>query len=266
MQTQAVLTTIKNNVATITLNRPTQLNALNLELCNALADALANVHHNKHVRAVIINGAGDHFMAGGDIHWFKSLLNEPGDNKQAKFEQVIQVVNNIVLRIQHMQKPVIASVKGAAAGFGFSLMAACDLVIASNNSYFTLAYCHIGTSPDGGATFTLPRIVGHKKAMEIALLGDRFDASKAKELGLVNQICTPEELEEQSNTLAQRLSAGPSIALANTKRLINLSMHNSLEQQLNAEMESFSTCTTTADFIEGITAFTEKRKPDFNSK
>ncbi|MGH6991538.1 MAG: enoyl-CoA hydratase-related protein, partial [Stellaceae bacterium] len=161
---------------------------------------------------------------------------------------------------------VVASVQGAAAGFGLSLMMACDLVIAADSAFFTLAYINIGTSPDGSGTYFLPRVVGQKKAMEIALLGDRFDAATAKAMGLINFIVPAAELEAETMKLATRLATGPTRAIANTKRLINHSLERSLESQLQAEAMSFADCAASEDWLEGVKAFAEKRRPAFKGR
>jgi len=145
-------------------------------------------------------------------------------------------------------------------------MMACDLVIAADTSFFTLAYVHIGTSPDGGSTFLLPRTVGMKKAMEIALLGDRFDAKTAQQWGLVNFVVPAAQLADETRKLAERIASGPSHALGNTKLLLNSSLGNTLESQLQAEGVSFADCAATRDWAEGVTAFGEKRKPQFRGE
>jgi 2-(1,2-epoxy-1,2-dihydrophenyl)acetyl-CoA isomerase len=216
------------------------------------------------VRAVIVRGAGEHFMAGGDLKWFRQQLALPPQERQPRFEELIAAVHASVLTLKGMNKPVIAAVQGAVAGFGLSLMLAADLVVAADNAYFTLAYCHIALSPDGGATWSLPRQVGLKQAMEIALLGDRFDATRARELGLINRLVPLAELPAETLKLAQRLAAGPAEALGRTKALINQSLDNSLPAQLLAEQRAFAACGAHADFSEGLAAFFEKRKGQFN--
>jgi 2-(1,2-epoxy-1,2-dihydrophenyl)acetyl-CoA isomerase len=152
------------------------------------------------------------------------------------------------------------------AGFGISLMNACDLAIADENTVFTLAYCHIGTSPDGGSTHSLVRLVGMKKAKEIALLGNRFDAAEAARLGLVNQVVSNNDLGPAITKLATRLANGPRAALARTKALLNTAPETDLATQLRAEAAAFADCAISPDFREGVTAFVEKRKPVFGQK
>jgi 2-(1,2-epoxy-1,2-dihydrophenyl)acetyl-CoA isomerase len=155
-------------IATITLNRPKALNALNRELSRALQDAVGQVGRDARVRAVVIQGAGNHFMAGGDIRSFHSTLQMSESERRIYFERFIGEVHDTITRLRRMEKPVLASVRGAVAGFGPSLMNSCDFAIAADDAYFTMAYRNIGASPDGGGTYGLPRIVGTKRAMEIA--------------------------------------------------------------------------------------------------
>ena len=152
---------------------------------------------------------------------------------------------------------------GAVAGFGLSLMCACDLAIAAESSYFTSAYRHLGLTPDGGASYTLPRLIGLKKAMEIVLLGERFDAAEALRLGLVNRVVAETELDAATRQLAITLATGPVLALRNGKRLVNQALSQSLSVQLNSEAESFGACSATEDFAEGVRAFLDKRTPRF---
>ena len=140
---------------------------------------------------------------------------------------------------------------------------ACDLVIASDDAFFTLAYCKIGTSPDGSSSFHLPRAVGIKKAMEIALLGDRFDAETARNIGMINFVVPKNDLESETKKLAQRLANGQTHVYGNTKALFYRSLENQFEAQLQAEAEYFSDCASRDDFREGVTAFIEKRSPNF---
>lgn len=257
----AVLYEVSDKVATLTLNRPESLNAVNPAMIDGLLAASSQAAHDPAVRAVVIRGAGQHFMAGGDLKWFREQTALPAATCRAGIEDLIEAVHASVLNFRNMNKPVIAAVHGAVAGFGLSLMMAADLALAAENTYFTLAYSNIALSPDGGATWSLPRQVGLKQAMEIALLGERFDAARALELGLVNRVVALAQLEAETDTLARRLAAGPGAALARTKALLNQSFEHSFATQLRAEQTSFVDCAAHPDFAEGLAGFFEKRRP-----
>ena len=263
MPEPVVLVAREGGVATLTLNRPKALNALDRELTLALQQELLSVEKDEGIRCVVLRG-GEHFMAGGDLKWFKSLSDgkSPAENR-AQFEGFIHEAHAIILCLRRMPKPVIASVRGAVAGFGMSLMMACDLAVAADNAYFTLAYTLIGVSPDGGSTFALPRIVGQKKAMEIALLGERFDAAAAERLGLVNRIIPSALLDAELEKMANRFAQGPTRVYARTKALLNGSLGATLDEQLGREAQAFAQSASEPDFAEGVAAFIEKRKPRF---
>lgn len=175
-------------------------------------------------------------------------------------------LNQAILALRSAPKPVLASVHGAVAGAGVSLMAAADLAIAAEGTRFTLAYSNIGASPDGGATYFLPRLVGYRKAIELMLLAETFDAKAALAMGLVNWVTSPEALLAETERLAQRLAQGPTLAFAETKRLAQEGYDRPLSAQLEAEIEAFARCASTADFAEGVTAFVQKRKPGFKGE
>ena len=259
----AVIYEVGDQIATLTLNRPESLNAINPAMIEALLAASARAATDPAVRAVIVRGAGQHFMAGGDLKWFREQTVLPVETCHTHFEDLIESVHAAVLNFKTMNKPLVAAVHGAVAGFGLSLMLAADLVLASEDAYFTLAYSNIALSPDGGATWSLPRHIGLKKAMEIALLGERFDAARAHELGLINRVVAPEQLEAETFKLAKKLAARPAKALAHTKALLNQSLETPFETQLLAEQYFFVDCATHPDFAEGLASFFEKRKAVF---
>lgn len=255
-----------NGITTLTLNRPEARNALSLEMRSLLREALHEAEMDDRVRCVVMRGAGDHFLAGGDVKSMSGMINQPPAEIRNAFVQRIHDLHPIMFAMRRMPKPIIASVAGAAAGAGVSFALACDLVIADENAFFTLAYCHIGTSPDGSASFHLPRAVGIKKAMEIALLGDRFNAASAKEIGMINFVAPAGTLAAETDKLAQRLAAGPTHVYGNTKRLLYRSLENEFEAQLQLEAEYFADCASRPDFHEGVSAFVEKRKAQFSGK
>lgn len=258
-----VLTEIDNGVATVTLNRPDVLNALSPEMASDLHHALAAVAKDENVRCVVLTGAGDGFMAGGDVGYFKNALADIDAGRVEELSPIFEHVHGIVAALRDMPQPVIGALHGAVAGFGVSLAAACDLTVAAAESRFTLAYCHLGTSPDGASTYLLPRILGLKKAMELALFGDRFDAREALEMGLVNKVVPGAELTAAVGEWTRRFVAGPRFAYARTKMLMYRSMENTFDTQVKLEEATFKECAQTADFAEGVTAFVEKRRAKF---
>ncbi|MBL6816079.1 MAG: enoyl-CoA hydratase [Pseudomonadales bacterium] len=256
----------QDGIATLVMNRPEARNALSMDMRAALADVLHDIERDESVRCVVLKGAGEHFMAGGDVKGMGESIKKSPAEIRKEFILRIHDLHPIMFAMRRMPKPIIASCQGAAAGAGVSMALACDLVIASEDAFFTLAYCRIGTSPDGSSSFHLPRAVGIKKAMEIALLGDRFDAQTAKDIGMINFVVPTAELEVETNALAQRLAAGPTHVYGNTKALFYRSLESEFEAQLQAEAEYFSDCASRPDFREGVSAFIEKREAKFTGK
>ncbi len=259
---EPVVMEMHDHICLVRLHKPETRNALDVEMASALASTLENVRSDQSIRAVLLTG-GQHFMAGGDIRYFAQHMHQEEQEWSDTVTSLIADAHRSITAISNMEKPVLASVDGAAAGYGLSLAMACDFVVCSRTAVMTLAYVHIGASPDGGSTFALPRLVGMRRATQIAMLGDRFSADDALAWGLVNEVVDPEGLEEASWRWASRLSQLPTRAIGRTKMLLRQSLDHSLTDQLDAEMRQFATTSTEPDFREGVTAFLEKRRPDF---
>jgi 2-(1,2-epoxy-1,2-dihydrophenyl)acetyl-CoA isomerase len=251
-------------VATLTLNRPKALNTLDVAMVDALVERSAEVAADDSLSVVVLRGAGSHFMAGGDIRTFAAQLPTPPAERRPHFQQMIERINIAVENLHRMPHPLVGRVHGAVAGLGLSLVAACDLVVASDDAYFTSAYRHIALSPDGGGSWTLPRVVGLHKTMEILLLGERFDAAEAARIGLVNRVVPATELDAAVAKIVDSLCRGPRFALRNARRLVRDALGTPLSEQLQAEAVSFGRCTGNADFDEGITAFIDKRPAQYD--
>ncbi|HEU0199887.1 MAG TPA: enoyl-CoA hydratase-related protein [Burkholderiaceae bacterium] len=250
-------------VARVVLNEPAAMNAIGPAMAKELSLITAQVEQDATVRCVILTGAGPHFMAGGDVRYFVELLRLPGEERDAKFSSLIGDVGDVVTRLQRMPKPVIAAVRGAAAGFGLSLMCACDLVVAGESTVCKVAYCQLGASPDGGGSFNLPRLLGVRRALELALLDDRIDARRALELGLVTRLVSDEAVDRVAMELALGLAQRATAAFGRTKRLIHAAFETDLAGQLEAERLAFLAGVDSEDFAEGVASFVAKRKPNF---
>jgi 2-(1,2-epoxy-1,2-dihydrophenyl)acetyl-CoA isomerase len=250
-------------VARLTLNRPASLNTLDLAMVDALVAASAALAKDTSVRVVVLAGSGKHFMAGGDVRTFHDTLNRPPDERHAVFDDLVERIHFAIETIHRLDAPVIARVQGAVAGFGLSMVCACDLAIASDDAYFAAAYRQIGLTPDGGMSWSLPRLVGARRAAAILLLSERFGAQEALAMGLVNRVVPGAELDAAVEKVVAAIASGPRGALARTKRLLRQSSTCTLPEQLRAEAASFAACSSTDEFVEGVTAFVEKRPARF---
>lgn len=255
--TTPVLLTLEDGIATLTFNRPAQLNTLDVEVAEAFLAACMRLDRDPSVRVVVLQGAGRGFGAGGDLSAFS------GDAPAAA-RAIIGPLNEAVLLLTGMDAPVIARLQGMVAGGSLSLACACDLAIAAEDTRFNLAYVHVAATCDVSGSWHLPRLTGLRNAMAIALLGDTFNAHQALQYGLINRVVPANDLDRETAALARRLAAGPALSLARNKRLLRHSLDNDLPTQLECERLTFETNAGTSDFREGVSAFLNKRKPNFH--
>ena len=246
-------------IATLRFNRPGALNAIDVPMATALLAAVRTIAGDDSVRCVVLCGAGKGFMAGGDL---ATLRADPVQGAQ----DLLAPLNEAVALLAQLNAPVIAQVHGVAAGAGLSLMLQADFVLAAEGTRFNLAYINLGTSCDVGASWALPRLVGLRRALEIAMLGDTYSAQEAERLGLVNRVVPAAELDAAVQELAQRLAGGPTLAHGHMRRLMRASFDHDLPAQLAAEAEAFVACAHTADLPQGIAAFHAKRPAAFQGR
>ena len=249
-------------VAVVRFNRPASLNAVDETTAGAFLDACRSIARSPEVRAVVLRGEGRAFSAGGDVARFRADLGTAAETADA----IIRPLHEALALMAEMPQPVIAGLHGAVAGAGLSIALTCDLAIAADDTRFTLANARIGASLDGSSSWFLPRVVGLRKAMEIALLAETFDAAEAARLGLVNRVVPARDLVAETEALAERLAAGPTLAYGRIKRLLRDSFGRSLGEQLEAERAAFCASAATADFAEGVTAFFDKRPPRYEGR
>ncbi len=250
-------------VAVVTLNRPEVLNALSPGMAAGLREVMYEIEADKAVRSVVLKGAGRGFMAGGDVAGFHDQLEK---NLQKHVGAMLDDYHAAVRAMVRMEKPVVGALHGPVAGAGMSLALTTDLAIGADNLMMTLAYAKLGTSPDGGSTYFLPRIVGRRKALEIAMLSNRFGAEEALSLGLVNKVVPADQLDAEVMTWAEKLATGPAYAFGWTKKLIDQSFNTDFDRQLEAERDGIVACAGSEDMQEGIRAFVEKREAVFKGE
>ncbi len=252
---------IENGVARVTLNRPETFNSFNREMALLLQQTLDHCNTNDEVRAIILTGNGKAFCAGQDLNEVTSPELNPG------FRKILEEhYNPIIERIRSIEKPIITAVNGVAAGAGANIALACDIVVAVENASFIQAFSKIGLIPDSAGTFFLPRLIGFQKASALMMLGDKVSASEAEQLGMIYKMFSVENFEEEVAKLASKIAKMPTKALGLTKRLLNQSMVNNLDQQLGMESDLQIEAAESEDYAEGVNAFIEKRKPVFKGR
>lgn len=246
-------------VATLRFNRPGALNAIDVPMATALLAAVRALAQDDSVRCVVLCGAGKGFIAGGDLATLRA-------NPEQGAKDLLVPLNEAVALLAQLNAPVIAQVHGVAAGGGLSLMLQADFVLAAEGTRFNLAYINLGTSCDVGASWALPRLVGLRRALEIAMLGDTYSAAEAERLGLVNRVVPAAELDAAVQQLAHRLASGPTVAYGHMRRLMRNAFDHDLPTQLAAEADAFGACARTTDLPEGIEAFHAKRPAAFQGR
>lgn len=243
----------------VAMNRPKNLNAMNLGLMTELADAMMEAAADPAVRGVMLTGRGRAFCAGGDLKWALDYGDDPGRSLHVLAAQL----NRLVVEIRSMPKPVVAAIQGAAAGAGFMLALACDFRVMEKSAFFQQAYTSNGLCIDGGGTFSLPRLVGMARALEIAAFDERIPAQKAQEWGLVTRLAEDGTGREAALTMAQALARRSLHSFRCCKELFNKSFERSFEEQAEWERRYLTACARHEDGREGLRAFVEKRPPRF---
>jgi len=261
MSYQTIQSDYNDSVCVLTLNRPERLNALTTEVAVELQDALSSAVKDG-ARAIVLTGAGRAFCAGGDLREMQEIAAREGD-VSAFFDEPLRRLNDLILLIRNTRVPVVAAVNGVASGGGCNLALGCDLVYAAESAKFNQAFIKIGLSPDIGGTFILPRLVGWKRAAELMFTGDMFSARTAYELGMINGVMPDAELMPHVMSLTTRLAQAPTAAIGQIKRLLEASATNDYASQLELEREAQIESGKTKDFVEGVSAFLEKRPAKF---
>ena len=260
MSNEFIKYSVEGSVAKIMLNRPEKFNSFIREMALQLQDAFDKANADKQVRAIYLGAEGKAFCAGQDL---SEAINPSGPGIKIIVEEHY---NRIIRKIRTIEKPFVCAVQGAAAGAGANIALACDVVIASSSAYFSQVFSKIGLIPDSGGTFFLPRLIGFGKASALMMLGDKVSAVDAEKMGMIYKVTEDAKLQEEAFSIAKTISEMPTVGIGLTKRLLNESMSNSMEQQLESEGKLQEIATHTYDFKEGVKAFLEKRKPIFKGE
>ena len=255
---------IDGQIGTMTLNRPDSLNSMSATLIGEMVEAFAWLADLAQLRALIITGAGNAFSAGGDVNTFKDGVDSTEIDLPANVRRGAEVLHQAIIDMQRIPYPVIAAVNGPAAGAGFSLALACDIRIASEDAFFACAYGRIGASPDGGMTYFLPRIVGPSKALELLLNDPNLKATDALEAGLVSEVVPADQLVDRAREKASKLAAKAPHYVRMAKKLVGVSLDNSLAEHLQLERHGIADSMATEDLRAGVTAFFAGETPEFS--
>ncbi len=250
---------VTDGIATITFNRPDTYNAFNNDMSFQFIDLLKQVRKDPAVRVVVLTGNGKAFSSGQDLKDVQGKKRSLGESVEKRYNPMVRLITGI-------EKPFICRMNGVAAGAGASIALACDYIIASEKAKMVWAFANIGLVLDSGSSYFLPRLVGRQKAFELATLGDKISSQQALELGLVNQVVAPEELDAAVQVIAARYAKAPTKAIGLIKRMLNRSFNSSVDEMLEMEKHGQEIAGRTEDYQEGVLAFNEKRTPVYKGK
>ncbi len=257
---------IDGELAILTLNRPDAFNAMSPEMIEELPAAMSWLADEAPIRALIITGAGAAFCAGGDITWFRKGMEDPDIDIAANVRRGADALHMGIIDLRRIEVPVIGAINGPAAGAGFSLALACDIRIAADGAFFAPAYGRIGASPDGGMTYFLPRVLGPAKALELLLDDPNLLAAEALEMGLVSEVVAKDELMDRARERADKLAKLAPYYVKMAKRLVGVSLENSIPEHLQLERHSIADSMATEDAQNGVVAFFGGEKPVFKGR
>ena len=261
-----VLARSANGVGRLTFNRPDQRNAMSPQMLEVFHEKLQELDAQPEVRCIVIDGAGGNFMAGGDIKAWARLQGMSPAERSEDFTARFSAAAPTARLFDSIGKPLIAAVRGYSIGAGLSFVLGADFVIADQTATLVFGHIRMGLVPDMALTYYLPRVVGERRALQLTVLGSQLDAVRGKELGLVDEVVAPDALEDAVAGLTAKIIAAPAKAVVETKRLMRLSRHNTFDSQFNAESEGAANCVSEEDFMEAITAFSERRQPKFGRR